>query len=53
MGPAEKCLSDSRFDGGLVFDAHGNHFANVLEGRDYVLGEMWKNKPPFRNTVSF
>ena len=63
MGPAEKCLSDSRFDsgphassssrqkrftvGGLVFDAHGNHFANELEGRDYVIGEMWKSKPLF------
>ena len=47
MGPAEKCLSDSRFDSGLVFDAHGNHFANELEGRDYVIGEMWKSKPLF------
>ena len=36
--------SDSRFDGGLVFDAHGNYFANELEGRDYVIGEMWKSK---------
>ena len=50
MGPEEKCLSDSRFDGGstgLVFDAHGNHFANELKGRDYVTGEMWKSKPLF------
>ena len=30
--------------GGLVFDTHGNHFANELEGRDYVIGEMWKSK---------
>ena len=34
--------------GGLVFDAHGNRFANELGRRDYVMGEMWKNKPPFR-----
>ena len=32
--------------GGLVFDTHGSHFANELEGRDYVIGEMWKNEPP-------
>ena len=58
MGPAEKCLSDSRFDGGSTTEAlhswwscfrhtHGSHFANELEERDYVIGEMWKNKPPF------
>jgi len=34
--------------GGLVLDAHGNRFANELGRRDYVTGEMWKNKPPFR-----
>ena len=34
--------------GGLVFDALGNRFANELGRRDYVTGEMWKNKPPFR-----
>merc|ERR1711988_1374545 len=34
--------------GGLVLDAEGNRFANELGGRDYVTGEMWKNKPPFR-----
>jgi len=34
--------------GGLVFDAQGNRFANELGRRDYVTGEMWKNKPPFR-----
>ena len=42
--------------GGLVFDTHGRHFANALEGRDYVIGEMWKNEPPFSltlNTASF
>ena len=33
---------------GLVFDAHDNRFANELGRRDYVTGEMWKNKPPFR-----
>ena len=34
--------------GGLVFDALGNRFANELGRRDYVTGELWKNKPPFR-----
>merc|ERR1711992_88642 len=34
--------------GGLVLDAAGNRFANELGRRDYVTGEMWKNKPPFR-----
>merc|ERR1719498_1761584 len=34
--------------GGLVFDANGKRFANELGHRDYVTGEMWKNKPPFR-----
>merc|ERR1712224_614717 len=34
--------------GGLIFDADGNRFANELGRRDYVTGEMWKNKPPFR-----
>ena len=33
---------------GLVFDALGNLFAYELGRRDYVTGEMWKNKPPFR-----
>merc|ERR1719253_272816 len=34
--------------GGLVLDAAGKRFANELGRRDYVTGEMWKNKPPFR-----
>jgi succinate dehydrogenase/fumarate reductase flavoprotein subunit len=34
--------------GGLLFDANGNRFANELGRRDYVTGEMWKNKGPFR-----
>merc|ERR1712063_61932 len=34
--------------GGLIFDADGKRFANELGRRDYVTGEMWKNKPPFR-----
>merc|ERR1712190_513937 len=34
--------------GGLVFDKDGQRFANELGRRDYVTGEMWKNKPPFR-----
>ena len=34
--------------GGLMFDANGKRFVNELGRRDYVTGEMWKNKPPFR-----
>merc|ERR1712166_999937 len=34
--------------GGLVIDKKGKRFANELGRRDYVTGEMWKNKPPFR-----
>merc|ERR1712232_1470958 len=34
--------------GGLILDKNGNRFANELGRRDYVTGEMWKNKPPFR-----
>merc|ERR1719491_1533284 len=34
--------------GGLVFVRDGKRFANELGRRDYVTGEMWKNKPPFR-----
>merc|ERR1719218_171941 len=34
--------------GGIVLDANGRRFANELGRRDYVTGEMWKNKPPFR-----
>merc|ERR1712039_340137 len=34
--------------GGIVLDKNGKRFANELGRRDYVTGEMWKNKPPFR-----
>jgi flavocytochrome c len=34
--------------GGLILDADGKRFANELGRRDYVTGEMWKSKPPFR-----
>merc|ERR1712185_494206 len=34
--------------GGLILDREGNRFANELGRRDYVTGEMWKNKAPFR-----
>jgi succinate dehydrogenase/fumarate reductase flavoprotein subunit len=34
--------------GGLVIDREGKRFANELGRRDYVTGEMWKSKPPFR-----
>ena len=33
---------------GLVFDAHGNRFANELGGRNCVTREIWNNNPPFR-----
>merc|ERR1712046_53363 len=35
-----------------VFDANGKRFANELGRRDYVTGEMWKNKPPFRSALN-
>merc|ERR1719464_1943329 len=38
--------------GGLVLDADGKRFANELGRRDYVTGEMWKNRPPFRLVLS-
>merc|ERR1719162_1114750 len=34
--------------GGIIFNKEGRRFANELGRRDYVTGEMWKNKPPFR-----
>jgi flavocytochrome c len=34
--------------GGIILDADGKRFANELGRRDYVTGEMWKNKAPFR-----
>jgi len=37
-------------------DANGKRIANELGRRDYVTGEMWKSKPPFRlvlNKASF
>ena len=32
----------------LADGIHGNRFAKELRRRDCVMGEMWKNKPPFR-----
>merc|ERR1719503_245078 len=34
--------------GGIILNKDGIRFANELGRRDYVTGEMWKNKPPFR-----
>merc|ERR1711998_437783 len=34
--------------GGIILNKNGKRFANELGRRDYVTGEMWKNKPPFR-----
>ncbi|KAI8847946.1 FAD binding domain-containing protein [Chytridium lagenaria] len=34
--------------GGLLLDANGLRFADELGHRDYVTGQMWKNKGPFR-----
>merc|ERR1712078_742672 len=38
--------------GGLIFDCNGKRFANEVGRRDYVTGEMWKNKPPFHLTLN-
>merc|ERR1712125_208151 len=38
--------------GGLIFDANGKRFANEVGRRDYVTGEMRKNKPPFHLTLN-
>ncbi|CAE7701070.1 osm1, partial [Symbiodinium sp. CCMP2456] len=34
--------------GGIILNAEGQRFCNELGRRDYVTGEMWKSKPPFR-----
>ncbi len=34
--------------GGIILDANGKRFCDELGRRDYVSGEMWKNKGPFR-----
>lgn len=34
--------------GGLLLDASGHRFCDELGRRDYVTGEMWKGKAPFR-----
>eukprot|EP00854_Cymbomonas_tetramitiformis_P024364 gene24364-29605_t len=34
--------------GGVLIDANGHRFCDELGRRDYVSGEMWKNKGPFR-----
>merc|ERR1711972_1212089 len=34
--------------GGLILDKDGKRICNELGRRDYVTGEMWKNKAPFR-----
>lgn len=34
--------------GGIMVDANGKRFADELGRRDYVSGEMYKNKGPFR-----
>ena len=42
----DAAVSSSR--GGVLLDANGKRFANELGRRDYVSGQMWKNKGPFR-----
>jgi succinate dehydrogenase/fumarate reductase flavoprotein subunit len=40
--------------GGVLLDINGNRFANELGRRDYVTGQMWKNKGiQFGNTTGF
>ena len=34
--------------GGIILDGSGKRFCNELGRRDYVTGEIWKNKGPFR-----
>jgi len=34
--------------GGMLLDSNGNRFADELGHRDYVTGQMWKNKGPYR-----
>ncbi len=34
--------------GGLILNANGERFCDELGRRDYVTGEMWNNKGPFR-----
>jgi len=34
--------------GGIILNANGERFCDELGRRDYVTGEMWKNKAPFR-----
>lgn len=34
--------------GGLLLDANAKRFADELGHRDYVTGQMWKGKGPFR-----
>ncbi|ORY36462.1 Flavocytochrome c [Rhizoclosmatium globosum] len=34
--------------GGILVDANGQRFCDELGHRDYVTGQMWKNKGPFR-----
>jgi len=37
-----------RGTGGLLLDGNGKRFADELGRRDYVTGEMWKGKGPYR-----
>lgn len=37
-----------RGTGAILLDQNGRRFCNELGRRDYVTGEMWKNKGPFR-----
>lgn len=34
--------------GGLLLDGNADRFVNELGRHDYITGEMWKHKPPFR-----
>ena len=36
----------------VLSSTHGHRFANELGRRDYVTGEIWKNKPPFSLTLN-
>jgi len=34
--------------GGLLLNGNGDRFCNELGRHDYITGEMWKHRPPFR-----
>ena len=51
--PKSSSLRQNRFtELAVSFRRAQNRFANELRRRNYVTGEMWKNKPPFCVTLN-